>query len=103
MRVRDISTTVYKGTGVDGFHDVQGYNKLNWNLHGRRIRLYSAMNEVSLLKIQGCEGDSSNHFFFFFIILNFFKFEKILIGYFLNFLFGVAFLWIKGELKGRLS
>ena len=37
----DVSTTVYKDAGVDSFHDVQGYNKLNWNLHERDTRLYS--------------------------------------------------------------
>ena len=36
----DIGATVYKGTDVNGFHGVQGYNKLNWNLHGRDTRLY---------------------------------------------------------------
>ena len=54
-----------------------------------------ALNEASLVKIQGSEGDSSNSFFVV-IILNFFKLWEIFIDYLLDLFLRVAFLWVRG-------
>ena len=54
------------------------------------------MNEASLLKIQGDEGNPSNGFFII-IILNFFKLWEVFIDHLLDLFLRVAFLWVRGE------
>ena len=54
------------------------------------------MNEASLLKIQGGEGNPSNGFFVI-ITLNFFKLWEVFIDHLLDLSLRVAFLWVRGE------